>query len=81
MSARTTPRMGRAVDQLREHQYAAFYAGHYRGERNTWLVLAKVARDAQNDSARTQRIRFAINAHRSMMRCLSEARREQREAA
>lgn len=75
MTARITPRVGRAIERVSLDQYGAFYTGHYRGERNVWLVLAKSHPDS---ASRAQHIQFAINAHRSMMRCLREARREQR---
>jgi hypothetical protein len=75
MSARLCPLMGRAVERVSITHYGAFYAGHYRGERNVWLALAKNADDPR---MRKMRAEFAITAHRSMMRCLREARREMR---
>ena len=61
---------------LSRTHYGPFFAGQYRGERNVWLALARTCED---DLLRSQRVEFARYAHRQMLRCLREAKREQRE--
>ncbi len=77
MNALITPRTGRAVADLSVAHYGPFYAGQYRGRRDVWLVMARNTHDV---FARQQRIRFAIEEHRSMMRAMREAQRDARTA-
>lgn len=76
MTALTTPRRGEAVARVAYENYAAYYVGFYRGARNGWLLMARCTDDT---GLRQQRIQFAMNEHRGMMRCLREYRRDQRE--
>jgi hypothetical protein len=73
MSALVTPRRGKAVSRVAVEHYGAFHAAEYRGMRDIWLL---VARSTTSHELRADRIRNAINAHRSMMRCLREVARE-----
>jgi hypothetical protein len=75
MTARITPRRGRAIDRIAVDDYAPYWIGEYRGMRDVWLIMA---RSTDDDELCEQRVQQAINAHRNMMRCLREYRREQR---
>lgn len=75
MPSLTTPRLGRSIERVMMDHYGPFYVGVYRSERNCYLVRARAT---QYDETRAQCIRWAMEAHRSMMRCLRELRREER---
>ena len=67
-------RLGAAVERLSVEQYGAFHAGKYQEQRDWLLHLARTTTDHE---MRCTRIRNAISAHRSMMRTMREARRDQ----
>lgn len=60
---------GPAVRRVSVENYAAYYIGHYRCKRDEQLALAR----AGDEDA----VVMAREAHRNMMRCIREMRREE----